>query len=273
MLSQYIRVIGKKGSDYTDLSLVNQDDSENVVVDYDAIYIGKQIPFNNLFIQTKVANATPANLKVSFYDSSNEFKPVVDVLDGTNGLKRSGVVQFVPNENDSWLRRDTDEMPEFSDLKTNLGKVIYNLYWLKLETDVPVDITTEIGRITYAFTTEQQMKVIEPDLDHYLSAFGQTNWEPQIMAASEEIAIDLKSRGLIIDEGQIIQFDDFALAAAYKAVSFIYFNLGPDFDSKNSKAMAQYKANLKTRRLSVDKDMDGKLDTAEMKNTIRSLVR
>ena len=267
MLHQWIRVIGKKGSVFTDLSIKNADDAQTWVWDYDAVYIGKQFAFNNFHFWIKTANATLENMKVSIWDG-NDFENSVDVLDASASLSSSGIVQFVPGENDSWNREKTPDIPELS-----AGPTIYDLYWAKIEFENPIDITTDVKQLSYSFTDERFLTTLDTDIDQYLSPLGQTDWIPQILMASMQTAVDLKARGLIIDEGQIIQFDDFYLSVAYKTLAIIYFSLGPDFNDKKQMAIKEYNANLKTRRLTIDKDMDGKIDQNDMRNTIRQLTR
>jgi hypothetical protein len=267
MLHQWIRLIGKKGAVFTDLSIKNSDDAQTWVWDFDAVYVGKQFPFNNFHIWVDTANATLEDMKISIWDG-NDFEPAVDVLDVTSSLSRSGIVQFTPNEHDSWNREDSEDIPEMAD-----GPKIYDLYWAKLEFANPIDITTQLKQLSYAFTDDRFLSTIDSDIDRYLSPLGQTDWIPQILMASMQTAIDLKSRGLIIDEGQIIQFDDFYVSCAYRTLAVIYFSLGPDFEDKRQMAMREYNMNLKTRRLTIDKDMDGKIDQSDMRNTIRTLTR
>ena len=267
MLHQWIRLIGKKGAVFTDLSIQNSDDAQSWAWDYDALYIGKQFPFNNFHAWIKTANATIEKMKVSIWDG-NDFEDTVDILDASSSFSKNGIAQFVPEENDSWSRGDTNTIPELS-----AGPRIYDLYWAKLEFENPIDITTEIKQISYSFTDERFLPTIDSNIDDYLVPMGQTDWIPQVLMASMQTAIDLKGRGLIIDEGQIIQFDDFYVSVAYKTLALIYFSLGPDFNDKKSMAIKEYNNNLKTRRLTIDRDMDGKIDRSDMRNTIRQLTR
>jgi len=267
MLHQWIRVIGKKGAVFTDLSIKNSDDGQTWAWDYDALYIGKQFPFNNFHIWSETANTTLEDMQISIWDGI-DFKPAADVLDASSSFSTNGIVQFVPGEHDSWGRYDTEDIPELA-----AGPKIFDLYWLKLDFASAIDITTVIKQISYAFTDERFLPTLDNDINLYLSPLGQTSWVPQILMASMQTAIDLKARGLIIDEGQIVQFDDFYVSAAYKTLSLIYFNLGPDFNDKREMAIKEYNNNLKTRRLTIDNDMDGRVDQSDMRNRIRQLTR
>jgi hypothetical protein len=270
MLFQWIRLLRKDDSVVSDYSLDNQDDSlefnAELIVGEDAFYLGKRMRFNNFFVHLGTANASSVNMKVSLWDGS-EFVEANDVLDASKGLKQSGVVQFAPDENQVWQIEDTDDIAELSDYN------IDNMYWIKIEFDASVDAGTTIKEIGYAFTTSQQLKQIDACVDDYLSHFNQSDWIPQIMLASLELAIDLKARGLIVDEGQIIRFDDFSLAAAYKSIELIYFNLGPDFDERRKIIINKYKHSLKTRRMTIDLDGDGQEDTTERNGRIRTGCR
>ncbi len=268
MLHQWIRVIGKKGATFTDLSLENSNFNTSWAYDYDAIYIGKQFAFNNFFLWIQTANATLENMKLSIWNGT-EFKQVTDVMDASYSGSVSGVVQFVPDENDHWHREDTDTINDFSGFQ----KEIYNLYWLKLEFENPIDITTEIRQLSYAFCDEAALLTIDSDIDNYLPSLGKTDFTEFILMASLQTAIYLKSIGVIYDEGQIVQFDDFYMGTAYKTLEIIYGNLGPDFADKKLMANKDWKNNLKTRRLTIDQDGDGKVDRSEYRNKIRTLSR
>lgn len=267
MLHQWIRLIGKKGAVFTDLSIQNSDDAQTWALDYDEIFIGKQFPFNNFHVWSDNPNATIEKMKISIWDGTN-FAAAVDILDASASFSKSGIVQFVPGENQSWSREDTTTIDDLKD-----GPTIYNLYWAKFEFENPIDIGTTIKQLSYSFTDERFLSTLDSDIDQYQAPLGQTDWIPQVLMASMQTAIDLKARGLIIDEGQIIQFDDFYVSVAYKALSLIYFSLGPDFDDKRTMAIKEYNNNLKTRRLTIDKDMDGKIDQSDMRSTIRTLTR
>lgn len=267
MIHQWIRLVGKKGAVFTDLTIKNSDEAQTWLWDFDAVYIGKQFAFNNFHLWNGVANATLENMKVATWDGT-VFNDAVDVLDASASCSKSGVVQFVPDENDSWNREDTADIPEMAD-----GPKIHDLYWIKVTFENPIDVTTEIKQLSYLFTDQSFMSTLDSDIEKYLPSLGQTDYIKQILMASMQTAIDLKARGLIIDEGQIIQFDDFYVSVAYKTLSLIYFALGPDFEDKRLISIKEYNNNLKTRRLTIDKDMDGKIDQNEMRNTIRTMIR
>lgn len=267
MLHQWIRVIGKKGAVFTDLSIANSDDAQTWAWDFDAVYIGKQFPFNNFHLWVDNPNATLEKMKISVWDG-NDFELAADVLDASASVSKNGIIQFTMDEHTSWSRGDSEDMPEIA-----AGPKIYDLYWMKIEFDSPIDIATTVKQLSYAFTDERFLTVLDNDIDLYLSPLGQTDWIAQILMASMQTAIYMKSNGLIIDEGQIIQFDDFYVSTAYKTLELIYFNLGPDFDEKRTMAQKMFISNLKTRRLTIDRDMDGKIDRTDMRQTIRTLTR
>jgi len=267
MLTQWLRTI-KKTLTSVDVSLENQDDSEVVLFDTDFIYIGKLMTFNHLFFWIENPNDTDATLKVEIFDGTS-WKTAVDILDATRGLKKSGVLQFMLDDDTSWTRKDSDDIVELDD-----APKIFNLYWIRISVaSGAVNPLTSLKRIGYALTTQQMIKALDPDLEQYLPAFGQIDFTSQILTASMETAIDLKAKGIIVDDGQIVQFDDFAHACAYKTLSIIYFSLGSDFNEKRVEANRLFSQNLRSRRLTVDQDGDGRVDLSEVKMKIRELVR
>ena len=256
MLTQWIRLI----KDTTDLSLDNQGGGGVAMDGGSTYYIGKKAPFNNFFMQFGTANINSVAMTVSYW-SGSEWVEAVDLLDGTVGASQSGVTQFSPHRTNLWKKtQDTSESGAPTELSTF---TIYDMYWLKVEFSGDLSADTELTTLSYKFTDSAEMLRRDVDINEFLTAFGQNDWLPQIMSASTDVAIDLKRKNLITDEGQLLRFDDVAIPTAYRAIFLVYLNLGEDYTDRRKEILKLYNESL-AGIYSLDKNSDGHLSSSEM---------
>jgi hypothetical protein len=282
MLYQWLRVFDSDNGALTDLSIDNQDKGVSMpfdlVVDEDYIYLAKHFPWNNFFIKGSTFNTVAANLNIEYWSGEgNGWKTAVDILDGTvvNGvpLARNGVIQFSPQVGFIWHRvaDSKDEPMPFGLESLN----ITNAYWLRISYDASLDASTAIETISYAFTRSQQLDILDTQIDEFMTSFkaGKTDWDDEIMVASIQVVNELKRRGLVVSEGQVLRFDEVTMAADYRTLILIYKNLGPGFNEKKEEAWKEYEYCLNTTRWTFDKDFDATVDSGEIKNRVGKLVR
>lgn len=282
MLSQWIRVFFSDNGALTDKSIAAQDGSGMAfpaVAAQDYIYVGQYFPFNNLFIEMSTTVNDEASILSCEYWDSRQWRSGVDFVDGTNvsgaTLARSGVFQFSPNRNYSWQyvvdTSDPQGVPaELSTLS------IYDLYWLRLKVSANLDAATVLKKISYAFTTNEAMRSIDPDIDKYLVPWGgatKTSWNEQIILASQHLVADLKGRQLIVGVGNLVRFDDISLAVAYRTNALIYSQLGAAFKDKYADAIKQYESLLNLKRFTIDKNNNAQVERNEVSQTVGSLIR
>lgn len=280
MLPQWIRVFYSDNGSLTDYSIAAQN-SENipmaVVAAQDYVYVGQHFPFNNMYFEMNVVNTNTSDVSVQYWNGKI-WASARDILDGTKmagkSLARSGVIQWSPDRNDRWLvvndTTDSGNPTELSSLE------IYNLYWMRFKFSADLSATTSVNNISYAFCTNEMLRAIDPEIDNYLTAWGgvsKTNWNEQIMLASQEIVFNLKSRGLIIAAGEILRFDDVALATCYRCLSIILRILGQPFAAKRQDYMNAEAELLAVKRFSFDTNSDALLDKGEIGNSVSKLVR
>lgn len=278
MLLDYMRILLDTGT-VADKSLENQDDSLNTTVALTSshyIYVAQRFPFTNLFLHSHVANSNASILSVQYWDGT-AWRDGVDMLDGTatSGvtLAKSGIVQWSVNKLYGWQRvNDTTDSNSPDELS---AFTIYNSFWCRFKVSASLSGTTAFKEITYAFTSSQELKKIDVEIDSFFSAFasGKTDWITEILTASKMVVTDLKRLGFICAPGQVIELDDVYMAATLKTLELVYFNLGPSYKEKLDKVRSEYQAALNIQRLTLDKDADGKLDLSEVGGTIRRLVR
>ncbi len=275
MLGQWIRTLLYHGSVLTDYSLALQKSDGNMpiplVAASDYIFIGQYFPFNNFFIQMEQNNSKSAALTVQYWDGS-DFRDAVDLLDGTsnNGktFNESGIVQFQPSRDYAWnLIQNPDE-----DAPAPLSSsTIEDLYWLRLK--VSSATAGKIKNISYAFCRDQDLIGIDPEINDYLTAWQQTDWITQILLASQNVVADLKARGLVKNNGQILRFDDVFFATAYKALDLIFTPLGKNYEVKRKEYQKKYQEFIQGPRFTFDKSEDARVDRSEIQNSTHMGVR
>lgn len=281
MLSQWIRVFFSDNGTLTDKSIEAQDGSDMAfpaVAAEDYIYVGQYFPFNNLFIEMDTPNVTASLMSTEYWDGK-QWRASVDILDGTKllgaTLGRSGVIQFAPNRQYKWnIIQDTSETNHTPAQLQTL--TIYDLYWMRMKVSANLDAGTIIKKISYAFTTNQLMQGIDPEINEYLSAWGgvsKINWNEQIILASQHLVADFKARQLVVAPGNIVRFDDIALPVAYRTVALVYSQLGDAFKAKYDDAMRLYTNLLAVKRFTIDRNDDGAVERGEISQTVASLIR
>jgi hypothetical protein len=281
MLHEWLRLIRKDNATYSDNSIANQREDEtvalNIVAAEDAIYIGKQFPFNNFFFwMGSTVNAEASTMTVEYW-SNDEWVEAVDILDATSSggatLARNGAVQFSPDIDYNWtIVNDTSESGNH--VPDDLADfTIYNLYWIKITFSADLTAGTVLKRLSYAFTTDSTIVGIDHEIEDFLSHFSQDDYTKQIIAASEETVDELQVRGLLVDEGQVIRIGEVGRAVAYKALEIIYFNLGDSYADKRRSVASKFDKALKIKRFTFDQDLDAFTDRREIKNKISQLVR
>jgi hypothetical protein len=277
MLKRWTRVLVKKDAEITDVSSASQhegfDASLGPSSSGDAIFIGQDLPFNNVYLEMQVANAAEASLSVDCWDG-RQWVPAVDVLDGTisgGTLGKNGCVQFVPDNDSFWTC--LPDPSRTSDV--GFTNKIYELYWLRIQSNIALDAETSIKRISYLFCENYQIKEKWSDVDLYLTkwAAGKTDWLEQIREATELMIGELKARSMIIHPGQILRYDDVNLACVYRTLMIIFARLGPSFAGHLKTASENYDLLMDNKRWTLDKNKSGKVEHEELSSSVSQGVR
>lgn len=279
MLYEFLRVFKRDGSAFTDLSIDNQ----NLSVNLDHIdnnqywYVGQEVPFNNLYFWVHTGNSTAASLNIQYWDGT-AWRTAVDVLDGTmdasKTLNKSGMIQWDLAKLYNW-QAVLD--PESTNAPTEMQGTVYakELYWIRIQPSVSLHTGSKIKEITYAFTSGQELKNYDIEIDTYLTSFAadKADWIEQIITASKHVVLDLKRMGIIINRGQILRLDDVSIPATLQTLILIYMNLGPSYKERRDELVVKYKEALNLRYMSTDQNMDGRLEANEKSARIRTMVR
>jgi hypothetical protein len=235
------------------------------------------MPFNNIFyVKGTTVNAVAASLTIEYWDGQ-AWREAVDLIDGTSTsgapFAKSGLIQFQLNRNYGWLQvSDTslDDAP--SELQT---LNIRNCYWIRIKSSATMTTGTIAKEISYAFTSSQELQNYDIEINNFYDAFfsGKADWVPEILTASKLLVLDLKSKGMIDYQGQIIELDDVYVSCSYKALEIIYFQLGKSYDDKRAVVQKNYQAALSMKRFTVDSSKDARIDEDEQTARIRKLER
>lgn len=281
MLSQWIRVFFSDNGSLTDYSLAAQNSDTipfAITAAEDYLYVGQYYPFNNLFFEIgTTVNAAASTASVEYWDGTT-WRSAVDILDatksGTASLARNGVIQWSPNQDYQWaVVQDTSDTEAPAALS---ALTIYDLYWCRLKWSGNTTAGVTLKSVSYAFTTTQMLYSLDAELDEYLTAWGgasKTNWDEQIMNASQQLVSDLRARQFIAAPGNIIRFDDVAMACSYLALSLIYVPLGQAFTDRKQDARNQYKRLLNLTRFTIDQNKNARPDKSEINQVVQRAIR
>lgn len=237
------------------------------------IYISSRLPFNHLFFKLKTPSINTARMNVQYYDGTS-WVSVVEVIDETDGFKKSGHVQFTPNRNKLWSERSTnDNGQKIAELES---VVIYDQYWVRISFDADLS-EVELQWLGQLFTNDDDLKVEFPDLARAktIAAIepGKTSWEEQHIQAAKLICTDLEKAGVITGPGQILDWRNYIEASIQKAAEVIMGSFGNEYLEDIAKAREEYKSRLSKRYFKVDKNNNAIEDKEEQTHTTGYFTR
>ena len=221
----------------------------------DAIYIGSELPFNSLYIRlgTKV-NDNVANIKYAFY-SGNEFVDFTRVLDGTNKLAKSGVLNLIAADTKHPSPQDTKNIDELA------IEGYYGLYWTKIYTSASLD-EIDFKYFGQLFLESDQALFMEyPELSNpaFYKAFGlidgknKTDWLDQRVIATDRVIADLIARGFVVSGDQFLDWRLMKEATIHKCAEIIYKSQGQRYKEDYLMANKSYQQSLENKKFSVAK--------------------
>lgn len=267
------RVFFSDNGTLRDLSTnLNKYDEIQSNIDYisgeDYIYFGSRLPFNSLFIKVTEANENPANMYVEVWDGDSwEF--VNELIDETGAFSKSGYITFVPDRDAGWLMEDTSTdggfVPGLETVK------IYDKFWMRISFDADLSDPVGLSWVGHVFADDVDLASEYPDLGKasVKTAFktGKTNWEEQIVRASEVVIEDLMINRNIIDSSQILDRYDYKSATIQKAAEIIFNAFGDDFIDQKQRAREEYQRRLSIPTKKIDLNANGVEEVSEARNT------
>ena len=235
-----------------------------IVAADDFIYIGSPLRFNHKFIEISTANNQASVLSVDVYNG-NEWKAAVDVIDETsssgNSFAQNGIVHFTPDKNESWSRRDTEDITELSSLR------IYGYYWARFKFSADLNVLTAVKFIGQRFNDDEELFSMYPEfVESNVKAIfesGKTTWTEQEILAADIIVRDLIKFEHLITGEQILNAEKIQLMSLHKMAEIIYRAMGENRITEFKQATTDYGLALNAFNLEIDKDGDARVDIDE----------
>jgi len=274
------RIILDKNGTLTDLSAILNDPNKNtntpqIISAQDAIYIGSIYPFNHKWFEVSTVNSDASTMIIQIWNDS-EWQDAVDEIDYTaitgGTLYESGIIQFRPHIDKGWST-ETDS----ADVTGLTGTEIYNMYWVKITFSADLSAGMVLKYIGNRFSSDADLFIHYPDLSNtnIMTAFasGKTDWNDQHFAASDQIVQHLRTKSIVIDRSQILDWNLFKMAAIHKVAEIAYHGLGKTKRDNRKSAAALYKDAINVKYFNTDKSNSGTLSKAERKTTSTEMGR
>lgn len=234
------------------------------------VYIGSNSPFNNIWIELSTVVAGPGaggpTVEV-WYNSS--WSSVVDIIDQTEGLTKSGRVSWALDIDKGWNA-------EQKSVDVGLtGTNVYNRYWLRLSW--AGNFTAGLAYLGQKFSSDTVMASLYPDLmqSQILSGFktGKTSWDEQHFMASDAIIKEIRRRNYIVAQGQLLDWTVFEDAACHKVAQIVYQAFGAPYVDHVNNATKRYNDELNSKCFVIDSNMNGHAEIIEQRDRQGWLTR
>lgn len=226
----------------------------------DHIYIAANCPFNNLWLELSTASIIDSGDPVIEVWYNGQWEQVVDIIDQTNGMTKSGRISWSLHIDKGWNSEEKSESVGLSSFQ------IYNRYWLRISW--PNNFTSGISYIGQKFSDDMLMSSMYPDLmqQTILSGYktGKTSWDEQHFMAAEAIVKDIRKRNIAIDRGQIMDWTIFEDAAAHKVAEIVYQAFGSPYKDHVIESKKRYNEELNSRLYSIDSNKNGHIEEDEI---------
>lgn len=247
---------------------VNNFRSDCAVIPYQAgqyIYIGCEVPFNNLWWDIRNANNQTATPNIDVW-WGNAWEPVVEIIDETRDdgrtLAKDGRMAWVLDWQKGWdIENESFRVAGLENFN------IYEMYWLRLSFTANLANNFGVWYIGQQLCTEADLFDKYPDLNKeaVLKAFDddKEDWRHQLYLATEDVIRSLKARGKIFHRGQIFDHTVWTAAAVEKTAELIYRGLGQAFENNRVLALREYEKAMKVGYDRLDSNLDGRLSQRE----------
>lgn len=274
------RVIYSNNGSLTDISkLVANYRANSATIPFvaaeDYIFIGSLLPFNHKYIAIGTANDQSSAPSVDIW-YGNAWISAVDILDFTDSsgvtLATDGILRFATNRLKGW-----DRELDSADVTGLTGTNIHNYYWVRLSFTADLNVSTAIKYIGHKFSEDDDLYTFYPDLNNSTlkSAFesGKTDWNEQHFAAAQGIIRELRSKRIIFERDQILDYELFNEASVHKTAQIIYGAFGQDYADDMIKAKSRFKEALNLSQYNLDENRDGRLSEGERLSSTRWFTR
>lgn len=227
-------------------------------------YIGSSSPINNLWIEMSTPATSTAGSPTVKVWWGNAWVDVVDTLDYTAGLTKSGRIAWTLDRLKGWdMEQDSADVTGLS------ATAVYDLYWARISW--ASSFTAGILYMGQKFSDDTAFASFYPDLMQagIMSGYkaAKTTWDEQHFMASEAVIKDLAKRSFITARGQVFSWQLLEEASCHKAAEIIYGAFGLPYKEHVLNARKNYEQEIGQRLLGLDSNKDGHLDVLERQET------
>lgn len=231
----------------------------------DYLYIGSDLPFNHRWFEVSSANAVSSTMSVDIWNG-NSWNAAVDVIDQTSSggktLAQSGYISWTTDRSESWGQDETTEnVTGLTTLK------IYNMYWVRLKVSASLTGSTAVSYVGHKFASDDDLGGYYPDLvsSTIMDAFetSKTTWNEQHFLAAEEIIQDIRRKRIAWNANQVVNWEQFNLAAIHKVALIIMAAFGDDYKDNRLDAKKAYDEAMNLKVFAVDSNADGHVQDVE----------
>lgn len=224
------------------------------------IYIASNTPFNNLWMELSTPATGSAFEPVIEVWFNGTWYDVVDIIDQTNGMTKSGRISWSLHIDGGWNSEQESKTVGLSSFQ------IYNRYWMRIGWNT--SFVAGVSYIGQKFSDDTVLASLYPDLMQVpiLSGFktGKTNWNEQHFMASEAIIKDLRKRNFALDRGQIMDWSVFEDAACHKVAEIVYQAFGTPYREHVIEAKKRYQEEFASRMMAIDVNQNGHVEVDEI---------
>lgn len=220
-------------------------------------YLGYQRPFASRFVSMGTVNTNSAALTVKYFDGT-QYSLVEDLVDQTSAMTSSG---FISWENPGNWQKTT--VSPITDVE---------LYWIQIATSADFSAGTTIQAIMNLFCDDTLLNAYYPELQSDsrfkpvdTSGNALTNFHNQYSAAKDLVVHRLKQRKAIIEEAQIVDINEVAVAAVHASAYLILNPIAASDEAKEMRDTAKdnFENEINQIQMALDLNRDGKIDDAE----------
>lgn len=227
------------------------------------VYIGSPAPFNNIWFQfvPGALNILASAPTISSW-FGNQWVSVVDIVDTTDSMTKSGRISWNTDRLKGWDIEQTSE-----DVSGLTSFKIYWKYWLRMSFANDFSGGTQLQYVGQKFSTDADLFAVYPDLNNseLLDSFesGKTTWDLQHFVAASEIVRELRAKNIIKNSSQILNWELIKMASIHKVAEIAYRGFGRPYFDQMKQAAQDYKSAININFYDIDKSGNGSLEPGE----------
>lgn len=210
--------------------------------------------FENDFVRDNFADVGALHL-AGGVDGNSNFLPIP--------FAQHGIISWATDRYQSWgIAATTEDVPALAN-----GPKIYDFYWARIKVSADLHSGTQLKYVGHKFSSDYDFDNLYPDLNLTTTktAFttGKTNWQDQHILAAEEVIRYIRQKGYVQSRSQIMDWEQFNLAATHMCAKMIYSSFGTDYEDRKKTANEDFHRAMNMGIVQVDRNRTGKLEPQE----------